>query len=190
MTNSESHADAGTNEAAKPAWTPKLAAPALADSEAVDLLAVPDTETRLPDLPGQEIASRLPLVPPSDLESRPALPPDLADPKLDAALRAGVRAQAKDSVHADTGDAGMASPSPRMDGPLNGPLGAIAGIEACQTLLMEMTRDNLDFAASLAAMRSPLDILDVATTFAGRQIGIYGRFSKAVVDIAGGRQAP
>jgi hypothetical protein len=55
---------------------------------------------------------------------------------------------------------------------------------------MEMARDNLDFAASLASMRSPLDIIDVATKFAGRQIGMYGRFSKAVVDIAAGRQAP
>ncbi|WP_316189456.1 hypothetical protein [Bradyrhizobium sp. SZCCHNS1054] len=73
---------------------------------------------------------------------------------------------------------------------MNGPLGAIAGIEACQALFMEITRDNLNFAASLAATRSPLDILDVATKFAGRQIGMYGRLSRAVVNIAAGRQAP
>jgi hypothetical protein len=69
-------------------------------------------------------------------------------------------------------------------------LGAITGIEAYQTLFMEMTRDNLDFATSLAAVRSPLDILDVATKFAGRRIGMYGRFSKAFVEIAAGRQSP
>jgi hypothetical protein len=63
-------------------------------------------------------------------------------------------------------------------------------MEACETLFMEMTRDNLDFAASLASMRSPLEILGVATKFAGRRIGMYGRFSKAVADIAAGRQGP
>jgi hypothetical protein len=73
---------------------------------------------------------------------------------------------------------------------LDRPLGAIAGVEAYQTLFMEMTRDNLDFAASLASMRSPLEIIDVAAKFAGRRIGMYGRFSRTVVDIAAGRQAP
>jgi hypothetical protein len=187
--------DAGATGVAKPASTPKraVAAPALTGSEGEELHAAPDTETRLPELPVPEVVSILPPVPPPELESKPALPPHLAEPKLDIALPVGVRAKAKESVHAVTGEARTASPSPRMVGPLArplvGPLGAIAGIEAYQTLFMEMTRDNLDFAASLASMRSPLDILDVATKFAGRQIGMYGKFSRAVVDIAAGRQA-
>ena len=64
----------------------------------------------------------------------------------------------------------------------------MAGMEACQKLFMEMTQDHLDFVAGLASTRSPLDFLDIATKFAGRQVGMYGRFSKAVVDIAAGRQ--
>jgi hypothetical protein len=63
-------------------------------------------------------------------------------------------------------------------------------MEACQTLFMEMARDNLDFAASLASIRSPLDILGVVTSFASRRIGMYSRFSNAITDIVAGRQAP
>jgi hypothetical protein len=184
--------DAGTNGVAKPASTPKraVAAPDLTGSEAVELQAAPDTETKRPELPGREIENELPPVPPAELESKPALPPHLAEPEPDVVPLVGARAEAKESVHTATGEARTAGPSPKVDRPLDKPLGAIAGIEACQTLFMEMTRDNLDFAASFAAMRSPLDILDVATKFAGRRIGLYGRFSKAVVDIAAGRQAP
>jgi hypothetical protein len=63
-------------------------------------------------------------------------------------------------------------------------------MEACQTLFMDMTRDNLDLAASIASMRSPLDLFDVATKHAGRRIGTYGRFSRAIVDIAAKGQPP
>lgn len=79
-----------------------------------------------------------------------------------------------------TVEARMTGPSSEMDGPRR----AIAGMEACQTLFMEMTLDNVDFATSVASMRSPLEILSVATKFAARRIGMYGRFSKAVTDIA------
>ncbi|WP_316234620.1 hypothetical protein [Bradyrhizobium sp. SZCCHNR1020] len=181
--------DAGTKGVAKPASTPKRAVPApdLTSSDGEELRAAPDIATRLPELPGQEI-EKLPPVPPAELESKPALPPHLAEPKPDVVLPVEALAEAKESVHAATGEARPAGP--KVDSPLNGPLGAIAGIEACQALFMEITRDNLNFAASLAATRSPLDILDVATKFAGRQIGMYGRLSRAVVNIAAGRQAP
>jgi hypothetical protein len=184
--------DARTTGVAKPALTLKRAvpAPALTGSKAEDLLSAPDTETRLPDLPGQEIDNKLPPVPPPDLESRPAPAPQLAEPKLDVVLPVEVRAQAKDAVHADTGDARTACPSPTLAGSMNGAWGAITSIEACRNLFMEMTQDNLDFAAGLVAMRSPLDILDVATRFTGRQMAIYDRFSRTVADIAGGRRAP
>jgi hypothetical protein len=180
--------NAGTTDVAKPAATPKPAVSAadLAGSEGEELQAAPDTATSLPELPGQEIENELPAVPPAELESEPALSPHLAEPEPDVASAVEVRAEAKVSVDTATVEVRTAGPSLRMDRPL----GTIAGIEAYQMLLMEMTRDNLDFAASLAAMRSPLDILDVATKFAGRRIGMYGRFSRAVVDMAAGRQSP
>jgi hypothetical protein len=219
----------GQPAVAKKASTPKRAIPAstLAISEGDELQAVPETETRLPELPGQELDSALPPVPPAELGSELALPTFLVEPKLDVALPVAVLAEAEESGtvppviaphaefpgqtmpkiepttmaapdrHAATGDATVSSP-PRMDEPserplegrLDRPLRAIAGVEAYQTLFMEMTRDNLDFAASLASMRSPLEIIDVAAKFAGRRIGMYGRFSRTVVDIAAGRQAP
>jgi hypothetical protein len=150
-----------------------------------ELQAAPDTETRLPELPGQEMDIELPPIPPLELESEPALAPGIAEPKLDVTRTVEARAEIEESVHAATGEA-KTSPAPRM----NRPLGPVAGIAAYRTLLMEMTQDNLDFAARLASMRSPFEIVDVATTFAGKQIGLYGRFSKAVVDIATGRQTP
>lgn len=219
----------GQPAVAKKASTPKRAIPAstLAISEGDELQAVPETETRLPELPGQELDSALPPVPPAELGSELALPTFLVEPKLDVALPVAVLAEAEESDtvppviaphaefpgqtmpkiepttmaapdrHAATGDATVSSP-PRMDEPserplearLDRPFRAIPGVEAYQTLFMEMTRDNLDFAASLASMRSPLEIIDVAAKFAGRRIGMYGRFSRTVVDIAAGRQAP
>jgi hypothetical protein len=187
--------DAVTPRAAKPAATPKRAAvPAasLAGSEgevlesAPEIEAAPETETRLPDLPGQEAETNLPATPPLELVSEPALPPDLVEPTPDVALPVGTPVEAQESTGTATGEPRPADPSPKMDGPRR----AITGMEACQLLFMEMTRDNLDFAASLAAMRSPLDMLGVASEFASRRIGMYGRFSKAIADIAGGRQAP
>ena len=139
----------------------------------------------LPELPGREIENELPAVPPAELESEPAPSSHLAEPEPDIVPPVEVRAEAEVSVDTATVAAMTAGPSLRMDKPL----GTIAGIEVCQALFMEMTRDNLEFAASLAAMRSPLEILDVATKFAGKRIGMYGRFSKAVVEIAAGRQA-
>lgn len=178
---------AGETGVAKRASTPKraVAAPALMTTQDDELQATPDTATRLPELPGQEIDNELPPVPPLQLEPEPQLAPQLATPKLDVARPVEARADIEQPVRAATNEA-TTSPAPRM----NRPLGPVAGIEAYRTLLMEMTRDNLDFAARLAAMRSPFEIVDVATTFAGKQIGLYGRFSKAVVDIATGRQAP
>jgi len=185
--------NAGTSGVAKPASTPMraVAAPDLGGSEAEELQAAPDTETRLPELPVPETESKLPPVPPVELESGPALSPHLGEPKPDVVAPVDVGAEAKESeakesVYIAKGEARTADPSPKMDRPL----GPIAGIEACQTLFMEIAQDNLDFAASLAAMRSPLEILDVATKFAGRRIGMYGRFSKAVADIAAGRHTP
>lgn len=188
--------DTGATGVAKPASTPKRAvsAPAPTGSQGEELQAAAFTETRLPELPDQEIDSTLPPVPPPELESKPALPLHLAEPKPDVALPVEARAEAEEPVHAAAGEAMTAGAPPRMDRPfvrpLAGPLGAIAGIEACQTLFMEMTRDHLDFAASLASMRSPLEILDLATKFAGKQVGMYGRFSRTVFDIAARRQAP
>jgi len=175
--------DAVTSAVAKPKRA--VSAAAVVVSEAAELEAAPEPETRQPELPGQETETKLPPISPPELESQPALPdpaelkPDLAAPTVEAA------ADARESASSATTEARMARPSLGMDGPRR----AVAGMEACQTLLMEMARDNLDFAASLASMRSPLDIIDVATKFAGRRIGMYGRFSKTVADIAAGRQA-
>jgi hypothetical protein len=192
--------DGGTTSSAKRASTPKRAVgtPSLTGSEGKELQAVPDTETRLPVLAVTEVVGTLPRVPPAELESGPGLLPHLAEPAVDAVLPVVAWADAKESVRAATVEATTSSPAAGTDGhkagplpgPLAGPLGAMASVEACRTLFMEMARDNLDFAANLAAMRSPLDIIDVAAKFAGSQIGMYGRFSKAVVDIAAGRQAP
>jgi hypothetical protein len=164
----------------------------LVGSEGAELQAVPETEATLPELPSQETEANLPPAPPSEFESKPALSPDLAEPTPDVAPPVETKTEARDETGARESaptaadETSMTRPSPGMDGPRR----AVAGMEACQTLLMEMARDNLDFAASLASMRSPLDIIDVATKFAGRRIGIYGRFSKTVADIAAGRQAP
>lgn len=197
--NKPHKADAETTGVAKPAPAPKRAvsAPALMTMQDEALQAAPDTETKLPELPGQ-VFSTLPPAPPAELEPLPTFPQHLAGRTLDIVLPVEARPEAKESIHAAIGDAGTASPPAQMDEPVTEalvkplvrPSGALAGVEAYQTLFMEMTRDNLDFAASFAAMRSPLDMLDVATKFAGRQIGLYGRFSKAVADIAAGRQAP
>jgi hypothetical protein len=177
---------AGATGAAKRASTPKrVSAPALMAAQDDELQAAPDTETRLPELPGHEMDNELPPTPPLELESEPALAPEIAEPKLDVTRTVEAQAEIEESVHAAAGEA-KTSPTPSM----NRPIGAAAGIEAYRTLLMEMAQDNLDFAARLASMRSPFEIVDVATTFAGKQIGLYGRFSKAVVDIATGRQPP
>jgi hypothetical protein len=187
--NSSRKPDTATPDVAKRAAAPKRAASAadLAHSEEEELQAAPETETRLPELPDQETEAKLPPVPPPELESKPVLPPHLAEPKPDVAdPPVGVRAEAKESTRTAPGEARTAGTLPKMDGPRR----AIAGMEAWQTLFMEMTRDNLDFAASLASIRSPLEILGVATKFAGRRIGMYGRFSKAVADIAAGRRGP
>src|SRR6185437_8157784 len=109
------------------------------------------------------------------LQSKPPLPPHIAGLKPDvSALPIGARAEAKESAQTMTAETRTAGLSFEMDGAGR----AIAGMEACQTLFLEMTLDNLDFVASLASMRSPLEILVVATKFAGRRIGTYGRFSK------------
>ncbi|WP_407157215.1 hypothetical protein [Bradyrhizobium sp. STM 3557] len=161
----------------------------LAGPEGAELEATAESGTRLPEVPVQESEMKLPPVSPSEpaeLESKPALSPHLAEPKPDVTPPLEAPAEAKELTRAVTDEAGTAGPSPKLDRPLR----AIAGMEACQTLLMEMTRDNLDFAASLALMRSPIEIVDVATKFASKRIGMYSRFSKAVADIAVGRQAP
>jgi hypothetical protein len=180
--------DAATPDVTKHVTKPKrvVSAGDLAASEPAELQAAPETETRLPELPVQETETKLPPVPPPEFTSQPALPPGLAEPKPDLTPPAGVQAEAVKPEYTATSEARTAGASPGMDGPRR----AIAGMEACQTLLMEMTRDNLDLAASLASMRSPFDIIDVATKFARGRIGMYGRFSKTVADIAAGRQAP
>jgi len=179
--------DAAAPGAAKPAATPKRAALAadLARSEGEELQAVPKTQTRPPERLVQETETKLPPAPPPELESKPTLPPHLVEPQPVAAP-AEARAGAREPARTAMSEVSTAGHSPKSDGARR----AIAGMEACQTLFMEITRDNLDFAASLASTRSPLDILGVATKFASRQIGTYGRFSKAVADIAAGRQAP
>ena len=168
--------------------TPKRAVSAanLAGSVGEELQAAPEAETRLPELAGKETETELPWAPTPEFESKPALPSQPAEPKLDVAPAVGARAEAEESACTATGEAKVAAPSPAMDGPRR----AIAGMEACQALLMELTRENFDFATHLASMRSPLDIVDVATKFAVRRIGMYGKFSKTVADIAAGRQAP
>ncbi|MGC2083468.1 MAG: hypothetical protein WA702_08925 [Bradyrhizobium sp.] len=181
---------AGATVIAEPTSRPKRAVPvpAMTGSEAEELQADTSTETRLPEFLGHKTDDKLSPVPPVELELQPVLPPGIAEPKPDVALPVEARSEAEESVEAAPGEARMASSSSSMESPPAGPLRAMAGMEACQKLLMEMTRDNLDLAASLASMRSPLDIVDVATKFAGRQVGMYGRFSKAVADIAAGRQ--
>jgi len=171
---------------AEPAPTLEGAVPAadLAGSEAEALQAVPETETRLPEPAAQETETQLSPVPPPELEAEPPLPAQFAEPDSYVTPPVEVRAEARESAHTATGAATTAGLSPRMDGPRQ----AMAGMDACQTLFMEMTRDNLDFAASLASMRSPLEILGAATTFAGKRMDMYGRFSKAVADIAAGRR--
>ncbi|WP_316171480.1 hypothetical protein [Bradyrhizobium sp. SZCCHNRI1058] len=151
-------------------------------SDADELQAVPETETRLPGRPAQETETILPPLPPLEPESAPARLPPLGELKPDAVQPVGAGTDSHESQPTPIAEARAADPSPVAGGPPP----ALAGMEACQTLLMEMTRDNLDLAASLATMRSPLSMFGVATTFAGRQIDIYRRFTKAVVEIATG----
>jgi len=169
---------------AAPAPTPVVAVADLTSSEGEALQAAPETETRLPELSAQETEAQLPPVPPPELDPEPPLPAELDEPVLNVTPAVEVRADAGESACPAIGEARIAGPSAQMDAPRR----AIAGMDACQTLLMEMTRDNLDFAASLASMRSPLDILGAATMLAGRRMDMYGRFSKAVTDIAAGRR--
>lgn len=167
-----------------PTPEPAVAAADLGGSQG-EALQSPETETRLPELLAQETETELPPVPPPELEAMPPLPVHFAEPTLNVAPPIEIRAEAEEPAHTAPGEATTAGLSPRIDGPRR----AMTGMDACQTLFMEMTRDNLDFAASLASMRSPLEILGAATTFAGKRIDMYGRFSKAVADIAAGRRS-
>ncbi|BAM91605.1 hypothetical protein S58_56280 [Bradyrhizobium oligotrophicum S58] len=154
----------------------------LAGREGEQLHARLETETRLSELLGQETEAKLPPIPPSELDVRPALLLQPAHPSSGVTPPIEAPADVKESAHtmgeARTNDRLLESDGPRP---------AIAGLEACQALLTEIARDNLDFAARLASMRSPLEIVGIATEFASSQIGTYGRFSKAVADIASGR---
>jgi hypothetical protein len=176
-----------TPDVAKSTATPKrsVSAADLSRLEKEELQAAPESETKVPEVPDQESETKLSSVSPPDLQSKPQLPPHLAGLKPDVALPIGARAEAKGSAQTVIAQARTADPLSEMDGLRR----AIAGMEACQTLFLEVTLDNLDFAASLASMRSPLEILGVATKFAVGRIGMYGKFSKAVADIAAGRQA-
>ncbi|MFC5320368.1 hypothetical protein [Bradyrhizobium oligotrophicum] len=179
----------------KPVSVPKHAAAAamqrrarlLAESaspEGDELQAVPETETRLPGRPGQETETILPPLPPLEPEPEPgpALSPPLGELTPDAVQPVDAGTDSHESQPPPIAEGRAADLSPVVGGPPP----ALAGMEACQTLLMEMTRDNLDLAASLATIRSPLGMFGVATNFAGRQIDIYRRFTKAVVEIAAG----
>jgi hypothetical protein len=177
-----------TPDVAKSTATPKrsVSAADLSRLEEEELQAAPESETKVPEVPDQDTETKLSPVPPPDLQSKPSLPPHLAGLKPDvAALPIGARAEAKGSAPTVIAEARTAGPLSEMDGLRR----AIAGIEACQTLFLEATLGNLNFAASLASMRSPFEILGVATKFAVGRIGMYGKFSKAVADIAAGRQA-
>jgi len=167
-----------------PVPTPAVSAADLGGSQGEVLPAAPETETRLPELSAQETETQLPPVPPPELAPEPPLPAEFAEPVLNVTPAVEVRADARELARPATAVARAAGPSAQMDAPRR----AIAGMDACQTLFMEMTRDNLDFAASLASMRSPFDILGAATMLAGRRMDMYGRFSKAVTDIAAGRR--
>jgi hypothetical protein len=177
--------DAVPSDVAKPAAAPEVVLSSAAEgSDGAELQALPETETRLPDVPGAEIEPELPPVPPVELEAIPTLPPHLAQQIADVTQPAEPEPTAQ-SERREGDQATTAGPS-EMDGRRR----ATAGMEACQTLIMEMTRDNLDFAARLASMRSPLDMLGAATDFAGKRMAMYGRFSKAFADIAAGRRPP
>jgi len=167
-----------------PTPEPVVSAADLAGSQREALEAAPETETGLPELLTQETETKLPPVPPPELEPEPPLPVHFAEPASIVPPPIVVRLEAGESVPTEPSEATTAGLPARMDGPGR----AITGMDACQTLFLEMTRDNLDFAASLASMRSPLDILGAATTFAGKRMDMYGRFSKAVADIAAGRR--
>ena len=104
--------------------------------------------------------------------------PDLAQSAEAVEATADVKESADTTGEARTNDRLPESGGARL---------AITGMEACQALPTEIARDNFDFAARLASMRWPLEIVGIATTFASSQIGTYGRFSKAVADIASGR---
>jgi hypothetical protein len=175
----------GTTGIAEPAQTPApaISAADLAGSEAEPPQAARETETRLPELLGQETETQLPPVPPPELEPGPPLAAQFAEPESYIAPPVEVRAEASELAHTTAGAATTAGPSPQIDGPRP----AITGMDACQALFMEMARDNLDFAASLASMRSPFDIFGAATMLAGKRMDMYGRFSKVVTDIAAGR---
>ena len=155
---------------------------AFVSSDAGELQAVQETETRLPGRPGQETETILPPLAPLEPEPEPALPPPLSELKPDAVQPVGAGTDSYESNATPIAEGRAADPSPVAGTPPP----ALAGLEACQSLLMEMARDNLDLAASLPTMRSPFSMFGVATTFAGRQIDIYRRFTKAVVEIAAG----
>ncbi|MGJ4946491.1 hypothetical protein ACQR1W_38455 [Bradyrhizobium sp. HKCCYLS1011] len=159
---------------------PAIPAVNLATSEGHELQAAPTTETKLPKVSGQETELKLPPVPPAELEAQPLLPPHLARPEPVLAAPVGVRAEAEEAKWTATDEVGSAVRSPAMDTLPQ----AIVGMKACQTLLVEMRRDNLDLVANIAAMRSPLEILDVSTKFASNLMGTYGRFWKTLADIA------
>ena len=182
--NRSRKSDAAKTQVVQPVRTPESAVPAadLAPSDAETLQAAPETETTLPETVVQDVETTLPLVPPQELESEPPLPGHFAQPESNLAAPVGAEAVAAESARPATAEAGTAGPSSQMARPRR----AMAGMDAWQTLFREMARDNLDFAASLATMRTPLDVIGAATTFAGKRIDMYGRFSKAVADIAAG----
>ncbi len=177
--------DAAKTKVVEPVHAPEPAVLAvdLAGSDAAKLQAAPETETKLPETVAQDVETTLPLVPPEELESEPPLPGHFAERESNVAPPVGAEAEDGESACTPTGEAAMGSPASQLDRPRR----TMTGMDAWQTLFREMTRDNLDFAASLATVRSPLDVIGAATTFAGRRIDMYGRFSKAVADIAAGR---
>jgi hypothetical protein len=176
--NNSRKPDAATPNFRRSAATTKNTVPAakVKSSEGEELQAAPQTQTRLLELPGQEAELKLPPVIPSELKSKAVL----AEPNTDFVLSPQVEATDTATLEHRT-----CAPLPNMDGPKR----AIAGIEACQTLFIDMTRNNVDFAASLAVMRSPLEFIDIATTFVTRRTKMYERFSEAIADIAAGRKS-
>jgi len=173
--------DAAKSQLGEPmrAPEPSISAADLTGSEAEKLQAALETETKLPEAVLQDIETTLPAVPSQQLESESPLPAHFAQPESSVASPV----EASESPRTTTEEAGTAGPPSQTDGPRR----AMTGMNAWQTLFREMTRDNLDFAASLATVRTPFDVIGAATTFAGKRIDMYGRFSKAVADIAAGR---
>jgi len=180
--NSSRKSAAARPDVAKPALPPRAGevADLASSSDGEGLQPIPETETRLPEPPGQETVVTLPPVPPLELDTEPALASDLEELKPDVVSLVGAGADASEFERTTTGGDATAAPAPKPDKARR----TIVGIEAYQTLFVEMTRDNLDLAASLASMRSPVEFLSIATKFAGRQMDLYGKFTKAVADIA------